>query len=160
MYINPMPKPLRRSSPPARSSKRIARRVRPRPMAKGRTASMERECRRLASRITLARCGHRCQCDRQPCRWRATDAAHGLSKGAHPSVEFDLDNLIGLSRRCHERLRSARVDGRGDMSALMLLRQGAVRWLGVLSRSLCPRPSMPEKVSELREICRREGIAA
>lgn len=158
----PPPKPKAKPHPIARRTalKRgpsPARRVRPRQMRKGKTAAQEREARVLASKITLARCSYCCECERQPCLWRATDAAHGLSKGAHPAVEFELDNLIGLSRRCHERLRSARMDGCGAMSELMLARKGW-RWAGVLALSLKPRPPIEDVLYWLRTVAQHMGI--
>lgn len=156
----PVPEPRPRRSPIAR---RVAlkrgpapkRRARPRAIRQTETAALRRECRALCSRITLARCGYRCECG---CGRRATDAAHGLSKGRHRSVEFDLDNLVGLARfPCHRRLGSARTNGGGEMSALMLQRKGVAAWTGVLRRSLLPEPDVRDRVVELRGIAAMEG---
>lgn len=94
----PAPRPrtrLKRTALP-RSSKPIARRVRPRPMAKGVLASMVRAADALFSKMVREREPICAACKKA----LTTDTAHHISR-RYFATRWDMDNASGTCRPCH-----------------------------------------------------------
>lgn len=125
-------------------------------MRKGDVAAMRRECRRLASQITLARAGYRCQCG---CGHGATDAMHVLAKGGQfASIRYVLDNLLAGNRKCHQRLGSATFTGESEMRELLIATRGRETWNRLLTLASMPEPDVQDILAGLRDEARRLGI--
>ena len=58
-------------------------------------------CWELTKMEVLMRDDFRCQYKGHNCQQIAVDISHVLTKGAHPALKFDPDNLLAACRPCH-----------------------------------------------------------
>lgn len=96
-----LPKPERRVKAP----KPLRRGKRPRPMRGTKRAGTKRGLRVLVRLAALERDGYRCQLvgfEGHVCGGEGLHGAHGFGKGAHPSVEFEVWNVIAICPAGHE----------------------------------------------------------
>jgi hypothetical protein len=85
------------------------------------------------------------------------EAHHLLSKGAHPSVRWDLDNLVWVSREFHERVQHNWT--RNELLAISRL--GWVKWDLLRIRSEFNRRENPKyAVARLRALVHLRGLDA
>jgi hypothetical protein len=127
-------------------------------MKTGTVAEMKREARRLASAIT--RVGAMGWCELcAPVRWHdGTDAAHIWAKKNHPSIEFELDNLVWLARECHQRVASAKFTGPCEMRDLAISVIGQERFEELYALTPKKRRPIADILAELRVKAKVLGI--
>lgn len=135
------PKPLRRSRPIARRGAGQRRKRTPRAILDKRAGV------KLADRLAAFLV-----------RIRPTDDVHHLlSKKAHPSVRWDLDNLVSVSRDVHDTLQQSAAENEGFAVAVL----GRERWEALKARSVTDLRERPaDAVVRLRGEARRRGLTS
>ena len=107
--------------------------------------ALDRDCLKLCREIVLARAGYRCECG---CGRAASDPSHVFDRDCQ-NTRYDLDNLVALSRRCHDHDRPLELEA----THRKIL---GVKYDEVEKRSKVLR--MPWRVWELKELKKKLRI--